>query len=190
MGNSGHLLKHEAAENNSLTVKLRSSINAGDNIAGDDVLSDGRSYPNYGDANYVDGLDGVYAQSGVSNDFVMILQNKRTSNPRYAWVDFSNQLNSGDGLYPPTWTSNPQRFGARSHVLHAFSLTADSSSASFICPIGELCFQDTSGQWYMQAKGDMGGLSDGTYTYVMRFHDGVDTVVFSSEVGGPREAQT
>lgn len=137
--------------------------------SGDKIISDGGGH-------YVDGVDGVAAKFWVDttpNNFGLILNQTKTSDPRYALYDFSDQIYPGDGLYTAPWTSYPQPFRSRFQVLHVYSLTADSSpGSSWVCPAGEICGSDLDGTNYMLAPGDTGQLANGRDNYVLRFHEG------------------
>ncbi|MEK6325366.1 MAG: hypothetical protein AABN33_27310 [Acidobacteriota bacterium] len=157
-----------------LKVSFRGAI--GDpgvyNPFGDKVISDGRG-------DYIDGVDGVAAKFWVDttpNNFGLNLNQTKTSTPRFAYYDFSDQIYPGDGLYTAPWTGYPQAFRSRFQVLHVYSLTADCSpgNLSFVCPAGEICGTDPDGTHYMRAPGDTGQLANGRDNYVLRFHEGGD----------------
>jgi len=154
-----------------LKVSFRGAI--GDpgvyNPFGDKVISDGRG-------DYIDGVDGVAAKFWVDttpNNFGLNLNQTKTSTPRFAFYDFSDQIYPGDGLYTAPWTSYPQAFRSRFQVFHVYSLTSDCSpGAGFVCPAGEICGTDPDGTHYMLAPGDTGQLANGRDNYVLRFHEG------------------
>jgi hypothetical protein len=170
--------RNKTTNNVNLRVSFRGAI--GDptvyNPYGDKLISDGRG-------DYMDGVDGVYAKflvDNTPNDFSLNLDQGRTSTPRYAYYDFSDEIYPGDGLYTAPWSSYPQGFRSRFHVLHAYSLTADCSpsNANFICPAGELCGTDADGTHFMLTPGDTGQLANGRDYYVLRFHEaGYSTVI-------------
>ncbi|HXG95126.1 MAG TPA: hypothetical protein VNN73_22505 [Blastocatellia bacterium] len=158
------------SQNVSLRVSLRGAIGdpATYNPLGDKIISDGRG-------DYIDGVDGVYAKFlvDVNNDFSMNLNQAKTSTPRYAYYNFSDQIYAGDGLYTAPWASYPQGFRSRFHIRHVYGLNADCSPSnlSFVCPAGETCGQDADGTHFMLTPGDTGELASGRDSYVLRFHE-------------------